>query len=253
MDSACKMTKNVSIPSSSGHLFQRNERVGEGREAKVSIPSSSGHLFQRWTHGYDWELKLRVSIPSSSGHLFQPEERAADGCRSSKFQSLLLQVTSSNRRYASFACRLPPRFNPFFFRSPLPTGTLLASWRRIYKFQSLLLQVTSSNHQVPSVRHDVGEVSIPSSSGHLFQRCPCQRRENTSLVTPKFIMSFRRGPEPGTRAASSALHATKDPGIPGGSVEFIIPPPFRPFDRSTQTTMNIAPMPQSFRPTAQSR
>ena len=162
----------VSIPSSSGHVFGHQRRRGRQLPAdgRVSIPSSSGHVFGQdntkdivtvvggfnplfigaclrpgpWTAGSWWLTPTLVSIPSSSGHVFGLSKGQLDAVLKEGFNPLFIG-----------ACLRPrPQFNQ-------PTGRC--------RFQSPLHRGMSSAEAKPLLL-DVGggQVSIPSSSGHVF-------------------------------------------------------------------------------------
>ena len=63
-------------------------------------------------------------------------------------------------------------FNPFFIRSFFPTSSISPCWKAyLLEFQSLLHQVILSNLKKRAHRtKNLPRVSIPSSSGHSFQR-----------------------------------------------------------------------------------
>ena len=113
-----------------------------------------------------------VSIPSSSGHVFGPKQRVADERDGYQFQSPLHRGMSSDRR-AHQADRAGYRtsFNPLFIGACLRTRHVQLS----EVAQGEVSIPSSSGHvfgrSLVSLRDtDHGAVSIPSSSGHVFGR-----------------------------------------------------------------------------------
>ncbi len=187
---------SVSIPSSSGQVFQRSASSNIQQEGvSVSIPSSSGQVFQPPRLGSG-----RAGASSFQSLLHQV--RSSNRDRQERLDNL-------PRRFNPFFIRsgLPTGpgpgngaqgvqgFNPFFIRSGLPTGIPCARCSSSSSFnpffirsglptrmcaQNLLwdflgfnpffirsgLPTTSS----PSARRRGKSVSIPSSSGQVFQR-----------------------------------------------------------------------------------
>src|SRR5579872_161074 len=94
----------VSVPSSSGHVFQRLPRPTQLPSRSVSVPSSSGHVFQPLADGNLDGVFLVVSVPSSSGHVFQPRETLASEPLIDMFQSPLHRGTCSS---VDSSCILP--------------------------------------------------------------------------------------------------------------------------------------------------
>ena len=171
----------LSVPSSSGHRFQRIDQF----LARESICASFSPLFigaqvstcpasaaEEQVRGFQfplyrgtgfnssaawlWAASLRLSVPSSSGH---------------RFQHFAIQLLS-----------LPP---PRCFQSPLHRGTgfnLHGSngGFRWPDFQSPLHRGTGFNPLWGSWTSAYGPLSVPSSSGHRFQR-------NQQSYSPHFI------------------------------------------------------------------
>ncbi len=129
------------------------------------------------------------------------------------FQSLLRQVKPSNDFLGQSPQRGKQRFNPFFVRSSLPTGTAHLNLFVYDEFQSLLRQVKPSNRalehvevslrlgfnpffvrsSLPTLEYErlsfAGfQVSIPSSSGQAFQPRPREARENAASRAARIIV-----------------------------------------------------------------
>ena len=101
------------------HLRSRNYSVSTLRRVLVSIPSSSGLIFDPCDRLGVGVGMLVVSIPSSSGLIFDLSLRCQNLPMYMSFQSLLRQDSSSITAHSSSSDKRKTSFNPFFVRTHL--------------------------------------------------------------------------------------------------------------------------------------
>ncbi len=172
----------VSIPSSSGHVVGRRSSGGLRRPfSDVSIPSSSGHVVGRrvgTTKGVNHDAL--VSIPSFIGACSRAlEKKRRSGCRFSSFNPLFIGACSRATMCHQVGDMCYFCFNPLFIGACSRAGATLG---------------------LPRID---GEVSIPSSSGHvvgrlrvLARRRDCGRRFNPLFIGACSRACPRRPPAP---------------------------------------------------------
>jgi hypothetical protein len=108
-----------------------------------------------------------ISVPSSSGHTFQPRTMNSKAHMPSRFQSPLHRGTRFNSR--SSVTRKRSRF----YFSPLFIGAHVSTKKR---------------HGMAGA---AGQISVPSSSGHTFQRC--RQAERRGCDQDSFQSPLHRG------------------------------------------------------------
>ncbi len=108
------INKNVSVPSSSGHMLQRRWEGRCWRRQWVSVPSSSGHMLQPAISICSRPLCSIVSVPSSSGHMLQLGRFRLTALQFSWFQSPLHRGTCFNIALEQTLQTGIARFSPLF-------------------------------------------------------------------------------------------------------------------------------------------
>ena len=91
------------------------------RKRDVSIPFTSGHVFRHLHRRSSLRRFGLVSIPFTSGHVFRPLLLSWGCAQKQMSQSLLHQVTYSDRRKGVYDQRISACLNPFYIRSRIPT------------------------------------------------------------------------------------------------------------------------------------
>ena len=170
----------LSVPSSSGHRFQRLLSVKQPDAALAAFqsPLRRGTGFNEAGSIAHRALRRMLSVPSSSGHRFQLSHDLSTLVDCSKpFQSPLHRGTGFNQ--APRSTRYPPTQIPLSVPSSsghrLQRPSSLVSTPKKpkpYRFQSPLSSGHrfQPHHSLPQSQSPVMSLSVPSSSGHRFQQ-----------------------------------------------------------------------------------
>src|SRR5579872_6683814 len=141
------------------------------------------------------EVTARVSVPSSSGHVFQPSNTGSPASRGLGFSPLFIGARVPALWPAFFCCFSSQRFSPLFIGARVPAAAYYVAGGWSSAFQSPLHRGTCSSLQQARLGQIAGSrfsplfigarvpaeilvavgiiaaiVSVPSSSGHVFQR-----------------------------------------------------------------------------------
>ena len=153
----------------------------------LSVPSSSGHRFQHFVDGSP-HLPECLSVPSSSGHRFQLVFEAPSRLTGFVFQSPLHRGTGFNPWKLHGESLSGTTFSPLFIGAQVSTVHIGEMRPCCICFQSPLHRGTGFNSSICFACDAIGQLSVPSSSGHRFQRTRNAAQALLSLsFSPLFI------------------------------------------------------------------